>query len=283
MHASARVPLARSDELVVEELADELLVYDLKSDRAHSLSSVAARVWRECDGSTRVPAIAARLELDDQQVVEALDELARCDLLASGAQTDGFSRRDLTVKVMKGAAVAAVGAPMIVSIIAPARASAASPIPGCEAIGSCLGNCGSNTFGCKNMSLCRCCPLDAIPCPPGGGGTQRLSNIKFCVAFSGVCPSRTDPTVCRNVPCPAGPGTSSRQSQPSANVEPQPSPGPSTGVEPSPPSPPTPVEPSTPPPPVEPPPTTTPPPVEPPPTTTTPPPVEPPPTTTTTP
>ena len=45
-------PCARSEDLIVEELGEELLVYDMKADRGHCLSPVAARVWRRCDGRT---------------------------------------------------------------------------------------------------------------------------------------------------------------------------------------------------------------------------------------
>jgi len=44
-------PLARSADLIVDSVGDELLVYDSVSHRAHSLNSVGAAVWRACDGT----------------------------------------------------------------------------------------------------------------------------------------------------------------------------------------------------------------------------------------
>jgi hypothetical protein len=46
----ALMPRARRDELVVEELDDETLVYDLERHKARCLNHTAALVWR-CWGS----------------------------------------------------------------------------------------------------------------------------------------------------------------------------------------------------------------------------------------
>ena len=48
------MPRARQDELVVEELSDETLVYDLKRHKANCLNRTAALVWQDCDGQTSV-------------------------------------------------------------------------------------------------------------------------------------------------------------------------------------------------------------------------------------
>ena len=48
------LPLARKDALIVSELEDEVLVYDLKRDKAHCLNSTAASVWKRCDGKLAV-------------------------------------------------------------------------------------------------------------------------------------------------------------------------------------------------------------------------------------
>ncbi len=50
----ALMPRARQDELVVEELSDETLVYDLKRHKANCLNRTAALVWQDCDGQTSV-------------------------------------------------------------------------------------------------------------------------------------------------------------------------------------------------------------------------------------
>ena len=155
-----RKPVARSEDLIVEELGDELLVYDLTRDRAHSLGAVAARVWRACDGETTVESLSSELQLDADTVARALGELGDCHLLEVEAATDdGLTRRDMSVKAVKiGAAVAAV--PLIVSVVAPTAAQAVTE-KFCQTVTvTSAGGCGDcHKFGC-------CC------CFPPGGTTK---------------------------------------------------------------------------------------------------------------
>jgi hypothetical protein len=172
MAVSTATPLARSQGLVVEELGDELLVYDLETDHAHSLGPEAAKVWRCCDGRTPVNVLRRQVELEAETVDRALEELAACDLLTTATHPAmGSTRRELTVKMAKlGAAVAA--APLIVSVTAP-PAWAQRTVRFCEQ--ACpppctSGNCGS----CCTAAFAGCCCC--VGNPPGGGGAD-----KFCV------------------------------------------------------------------------------------------------------
>ncbi len=54
-------PRARKDELVVHELPDETLIYDLDRDRAYCLNETAAFVWQRCDGRKSAREIAQAL------------------------------------------------------------------------------------------------------------------------------------------------------------------------------------------------------------------------------
>ena len=49
-----QLPLARRERLLVEELPDEVLVYDLDREKAHCLNRTAALIWNHCDGRTTV-------------------------------------------------------------------------------------------------------------------------------------------------------------------------------------------------------------------------------------
>ena len=98
-----RKPLARKDGLVIQELPDEVLVYDLESDRAHCLNQTAAFVWQRCDGRNTTEQIARKLgqqfdcSVDEKIVWLALDQLGRKHLLerqSSPPQTlAGMNRR----------------------------------------------------------------------------------------------------------------------------------------------------------------------------------------------
>lgn len=160
MHTRSIPPLARNDELVVEELGDELLVYDLTRNEAHSLGALAARVWKACDGKTSVDAISTQLGVDRDQVEEALSGLSTTHLLDEGPQTNGngLTRRGLTLRAVKIGAAAAT-APLIVSIAAPAAALAVTEAF-CQGISVSANGCGDcHKFGC-------CC------CEPPGGTTK---------------------------------------------------------------------------------------------------------------
>ena len=133
-NAGGRVPRARTEGLVIQELPDEVLVYDRDRDKAHCLNQTAALVWKYCDGKTTVPTIAKRLERDlktdlvDEKVVwYALGQLSKDHLLeesvAPPAMLAGMSRREM-VRVLGVAAVVAV--PLVTSIIAPTPAQAAT-------------------------------------------------------------------------------------------------------------------------------------------------------------
>src|SRR5712691_3388551 len=81
------VPRARVEGLVIQELPDEVLVYDLDRHRSHCLNRTAAMVWRHCDGRTSVEQMARLLQQElslsaDEEVVRwILDRLGRAHLL----------------------------------------------------------------------------------------------------------------------------------------------------------------------------------------------------------
>ncbi|HJQ67368.1 MAG TPA: PqqD family peptide modification chaperone [Blastocatellia bacterium] len=147
-------PQARSNGLVVEELADEVLVYDLDRDRAHCLNQTAANVWRLCDGKSSPAEIAARLgvELEPaaaQEVVwTAIDQLGRAGLLDKKVKrpTPSISRRDVMKKI---AVAAAIGVPAVTSVVAPKATHAATCRPSgqsCTASAQCCsGICNAGT------------------------------------------------------------------------------------------------------------------------------------------
>ena len=85
--ATVSLPIARDEGLLIQELPDEVLVYDLESYRAHCLNRTAASVWRHCDGKKDVRRIAEILEdelespVSEDVVWFALRRLGRAQLL----------------------------------------------------------------------------------------------------------------------------------------------------------------------------------------------------------
>ena len=124
-------PLARHDDLVVEHLGDEVLVYDIASDRAHCLNATAALVWQNCDGHTSVDKLGQLLEErlhcqgGEQLAGLALQQLSRNSLLAeehAGHASTLISRRSL----IRALGLAAGSLPLITSILSPTPAQAAT-------------------------------------------------------------------------------------------------------------------------------------------------------------
>lgn len=127
------LPLARTEALVVKELQDEVLVYDLDRHKAHCLNQASAIVWKHCDGKTTVAEMARLLErelgtlVDDDVVWLALNQLRRFHLLEESKTVRmKVSRRDLVRKYLPAALIL----PVILSVPAPTAAQAGSVICG---------------------------------------------------------------------------------------------------------------------------------------------------------
>jgi hypothetical protein len=136
MHEHGSLPRARRDGLLVEELGEEILLYDRDSHTAHCLSPIAACVWRHCDGERDVTELAELTGESERLVADALHELHEKDLLATEptlmqSTVPGISRREAIGRGLRyGAAAAAV--PLIVSATAATPAHASSGPVVCE-------------------------------------------------------------------------------------------------------------------------------------------------------
>jgi Coenzyme PQQ synthesis protein D (PqqD) len=142
---SKALPHARQDGLVVRELPDEVLVYDLERNKAHCLNSTAAAVWRQCDGETSPREISDRLvgefsqSLDEDVVWLALDDLGKLDLLERPVVREtGVSRAQALRRV--GVVTAAIALPAVFSLDVPS-ASAALCFQECNEMLVCHASC----------------------------------------------------------------------------------------------------------------------------------------------
>lgn len=127
-------PLARHDGLVIRELPEELLVYDEETHEAHCLNETAASVWKLCDGRTGVPEIAAKLsaagtEIDEDVVWLALEDLWKRDLLVGEPAPDDEAAISRSQLLRRTGIAAAVAVPVVMSVVAPKAAHAATCIP----------------------------------------------------------------------------------------------------------------------------------------------------------
>ena len=195
-------PLARTEDLIIEDLDDEILIYDTKTARAHCLSGAAAMVWRACDGDLSEESLADSLDLDGETVQIALAQLEEKGLLDVGPvpllEGNGHTRREFTISTAKVGAAAAA-APMIYSILAPTPAAAATP-----SVAQCLFYSASSCNGCTNICGCCCC------CE--GCSTATVPACKICLPTK-MCSTNFFLPGCAKVPgvtgaCSSGPNCS---------------------------------------------------------------------------
>jgi hypothetical protein len=130
------IPHARAEGLVIQELTDEVLVYDLERHRSHCLNQTAAFVWRRCDGRTTVPEMAMLLQQElsvpanEEAVWLALDRLGRAHLLRERLRSPIAASRSSRRMLMRRLAVVG-GLALVTSIHVPVAAAGGSvPIGG---------------------------------------------------------------------------------------------------------------------------------------------------------
>lgn len=130
-------PLSRQNNIVVQELENEILLYDLKSHKAFCLNETSALVWQLCDGNKSVAEIAGDLSrklnspVNEEFVWLALEQLKKEKLVLncekSTEHVNGLSRREVIRKVGSATMVAL---PLVSVLIAPKAIYALSP--GCD-------------------------------------------------------------------------------------------------------------------------------------------------------
>ena len=133
------IPIARTEKLLIQEVGNELIIYDRERNASHCLNPMAAQVWHYCDGQNTIKDIAKLLEkelnqdIDTQQLVwQALEDLERCHLIeeyiSQSTNAASISRRKVikTAVLVGGFAIGSLS-PVIRSIIAPTPAMAGSP------------------------------------------------------------------------------------------------------------------------------------------------------------
>lgn len=140
------IPIARTENLFIQEVGNELIIYDRETNVSHCLTPIAVNVWRYCNGQNTAEDIISILEkeldisanadVDLKHLVNSsLDELERLSLiekyLNEPSQTTPISRRKVvkTATLVGGFAVGSMF-PLVRSIVAPSPAMASSFING---------------------------------------------------------------------------------------------------------------------------------------------------------
>jgi Coenzyme PQQ synthesis protein D (PqqD) len=132
-------PRARTEDIVVKDLADESLLFDNRTKKLHSLNRIAAFVWRNCDGKRTPTQIAELIEqqlgmsANEASVGLALEQLSKHKLLETVVPrvTPAVSRQR---REMLKLLTSALAIPVITSVTAPHAMAAASPSSGATTV-----------------------------------------------------------------------------------------------------------------------------------------------------
>lgn len=183
-----KLPKARMENIVVQELDNELLIYNLISNKALCLNETSKLVWQACDGKTSATEISEIIgqklnsPINEDLIWLALDILKKENLIENGEQFSnyfaGMSRREVIRKVGLGTMIAL---PVIASVIAPSSVFAAS----CAGMTAEFSPCSGDT----DCTTC-CCSIAApgsrtcIPSLSQGSGATCFAN---CQCASNMC------------------------------------------------------------------------------------------------
>jgi hypothetical protein len=163
-------PLSRREDLVVQELDGEVLIYDLGVNKAFCLNETSAMVWQACDGKNSVADIGRKIGNDDI-VWLALSQLKKERLIAHdpnrASKFDGMSRREVVRKIGLGSMIAL---PLVSSLVAPKAIHAQSGLGACAPAACVCATTGMNGGTCASAACTGSCTMcsNLTGCNPAG-------------------------------------------------------------------------------------------------------------------
>ncbi len=173
-------PVSRNEDIVVQELNGEVLIYDLRENRAFCLNETAGLVWQKCNGQNTVSEITGLLskQLDSPATHDlvwlALDQLKKENLIENNDEIvgdfNGMSRREVVRKLGLGSMIAL---PIVASLVVPSSALAqGSCTPGGDC--TCTGpNVGQGTVCTPRFSTCN----PGCVCRFANNGNNNLNGV----------------------------------------------------------------------------------------------------------
>jgi len=201
---SINYPRARDENVVVEAVGDETVIYDLDTHVAHALKPLAAAVYMYADGKNTVSEIAElasyRLEttVTEADAEDALAQLESISMLSTPVLdiNTGISRRT----ALKTFAAAGAGSMLVLSI----ATSAAGACYLCSGAPSYVNNYSADpTKVPANQGVA--CTMNALPSPASFGDAPGPGDCQLCQPAPGsktstaaVCGSGT---ACCCTPC----------------------------------------------------------------------------------
>lgn len=146
-------PVARKQGLVVQEMPEEVLIYDLDTNKAHCLNNTAAFVWKSCDGKNTTKDIAQLFEVNSGTLVSedliwlAIDQLNEKNLLNKNV-TAKFNLQNRREVIKKIGMASMIALPIVASLAAPTSVMAATSCNCPSGAGDCTGQVGCPGTNC---------------------------------------------------------------------------------------------------------------------------------------
>lgn len=194
-------PVTRKNDIVVQELKDETLVYNLKTNKAYCLNETSALAWQLCNGHRTISEISDEMSkrlktlISDDFVLLALDQFKDGLLENENEIADHFAGLSRRAVIRKVGFASTVALPMISSLLAP-EASMAQSMAGGAVLAPCTG-AGQGTCGA------------GLICNPTGnatatGGANPTGNTQCCFDSGFAIPSFVPPSIfCSSGACSA--------------------------------------------------------------------------------
>lgn len=179
-------PFAITNDIVTQTTNQEILIYNVKTNRAMCLNETLTVIWQLCDGKRNLSDISfeaskkLKTSVTDEVIWLALDELDKNNLLVKSelkpiSNLSQVSRREIIRKI---GLTTAVAIPLITGIIAPKAIHAQSGGGGTCPSGSCCCDIVCTAFGafptdtvCTPTAVCGNTPAIQTYCQNNYGQT----------------------------------------------------------------------------------------------------------------
>ena len=150
MKNKIKLPSMRTANLVVKELSNEILIYDLEKNKAFCLNETARLIMDECDGVKSIDEAAESLNrklkagISEEMIWMVIEQLKNANFIKQEYEIPVQTTRVTRRKILQSAATLGIALPIITSLVAPTAAHAQS-------------NCLGGEQSCINENDTSCC------------------------------------------------------------------------------------------------------------------------------
>lgn len=201
-----KLPKARSENVVMQSLTDEVLLYDLQTNKVYCLNETSAFIWNSCNGKKDVPEIARELaKLNKKPVNEeivwlAIDQLEQENLMSEIDLPPVFVQTDRREMLKRIGLATMIALPLVTGLVAP-RASEAASTSVCGTPCISINGCSDPCQSCFGSGICSSgnysCRIIGFPCKGLPGICLQVDPM----STSGICSSDNQPCFDIGGPC----------------------------------------------------------------------------------